>query len=290
MSKKIIHRLWYVGYAGLIIASSLYWKKQNDLHNMWLSYVEPTNKSVVEFLGSDCDNKRQTIKRQQYDYPGPQADSILTSVDILCQLAKKVFDDCAVISQKIGDKSADTTLLHHLPGHWQAYTAVFSGLQIPDTLLPIEVKNLLTSVSFADWQKAYRSADEKERRYLLNELQRIVYSTLSIALKQQLAVIKLFDYSLKFDGLKMVMNPKHRPIAGQRFEAEIYYSWYSIQNENATATVDGKKCPFKDGIAYFEKVYHTPGMKKIEVFVEVKNPLTGIANAMKREFSIEVVK
>ena len=177
-----------------------------------------------------------------------------------------------------------------LAQQWQAYTTAFSGLKINDTLLTPEIQNLLTSAAYEKWQSTFQGGNEKEQHYLLNGLQRLSNTTLSIILNHHLEVVESFDYSPQFDGVKIGMNTNHRPVAGQPFTAEFYPIWYSTKTENVTAYIDGRKYSFENGIAHCDTVYQTPGKKKVLVQIDVKNPATGTNESVKKEFEIEVIQ
>jgi hypothetical protein len=245
----------------------------------------------VVFLKSNNQNIRWSIEKTCRDYPSPPADSLLLLTKQLYTLAGKLDTCCENIVHQM-DQSKEYVLTPSdaalLAQHWRAYSTVFSTLKINDPLFTPDIQSLMEPASIEKWQTAFNGSNNKEQHYLLNGLQRLTYTTLSIALKQESAITENFIFSPQFDAVKIGMNTNHKPVAGQPFRAEFYPIWYSNKTDNVTAYIDGRKYNFKDGIANCDTVYRTPGKKKVDVKIEVKNPATGQIETVRKEFEIAV--
>lgn len=81
------------------------------------------------------------------------------------------------------------------------------------------------------------------------------------------------------------------PKVGENFQADVFMQTFETAfDNNRRVRVDGKLLDIKDGMAIFQKRYNSPGLKKILVEIEDKNPLTGQTEVFKKEFAVRVLE
>lgn len=284
--------IWHTFYLTLILGSLWYWKRQRDFHQTWLEFVEPTNKNVIDFLEKQGAQLMAGIEKSSYDYPSHHADSIMAVCKNINRLQTAIQSNIRLQHDRAAQKpnAADMAILQDsIGGKWQQMIDIANALHLEDTVL-VSLRPLLTPEAFDSWLSSYKNGNQQERHFLLDSQYRLVMSVKLVVLRHLFEFAESIENPLYFDAVKMVMNPKSRPIAGKRFEAEFYPVFYTTRTENISAIIDGRPYPFKDGIAHCDTVYHTPGRKSIEVALHLKNPATGQVESVKKQFEIEVIK
>ena len=283
---------WHGFYIILILGSLWYWKRQHDFHQTWLEFVEPTNKNVITFLGRDNEQMTAQIEKTSRDYPSAKADSVMDVCNKINQLKQVLSSSIGLQRNRAGleiDAAAVGMLSDSIGEKRRQLFDIVQNLHLEDSTLTA-LQPLMTPEAFDTWLKDYQDGNTRERIFLLDGQHRLYLSVVSAALRHFSALAESFEGPLYFDKVKMVMNPRSRPIAGKRFEAEFYPVFYTSHTDNVTALIDGRPYPFKDGVAHCDTVYHTPGRKAITVTLCVKNPATGQTETVKKEFYIDVVK
>lgn len=100
---------------------------------------------------------------------------------------------------------------------------------------------------------------------------------------------KVAGEDIKFDAFQPAISaPKGYVIAGEKYEADIFLSAYSTNADNISISVDGRTLPLKDGVAKYEVMTSTTGVKSYKVTINVKNPLTGEVKTYSKDFQYEV--
>jgi len=77
-------------------------------------------------------------------------------------------------------------------------------------------------------------------------------------------------------------------ISGDRYAADVFLSAYSSTADNISINVNGSSVPLKDGIGRYETGTSGVGERKLNVSINVKNPLTGKTDNYQKEFKYEV--
>ena len=122
---------------------------------------------------------------------------------------------------------------------------------------------------------------------LLGKIQSDAKSTTTAALNY--CATKVQGDDIKFDKFVPGVNPKKNyVILGESFEAEVYMSAFSSKADNVSINVDGSNIPLKDGVGSYTSRPSSIGEKRYTVTINVKNPVTGQTESVKKEFSYEV--
>jgi hypothetical protein len=96
-------------------------------------------------------------------------------------------------------------------------------------------------------------------------------------------------WEMRFDALLPAISAESCPRAGVPFVADIFLNAYSTQSENMTIKVNGKPMLVEAGLARYKRTYSSPGIKRLPVEIEVRNPLTGEIRTYTKEFITEVL-
>lgn len=122
---------------------------------------------------------------------------------------------------------------------------------------------------------------------LLGKIQSDAKSTTTAALNY--CATKVQGDDIKFDKFVPGVNPKKNyVILGESFEAEVFMSAFSSKADNVSVNVDGTSVPLKDGVGTYTARPSSIGEKRYTVTINVKNPVTGQTETVKKEFSYEV--
>ena len=95
-------------------------------------------------------------------------------------------------------------------------------------------------------------------------------------------------WKMRFDALLPAISAESCPRAGVPFEANIYLMAYSTQTENMTIKVNGKPLPMEAGLARYNRIYNSPGSKRLRVEITVCNPVNDEIISYQKEFITEV--
>jgi hypothetical protein len=95
--------------------------------------------------------------------------------------------------------------------------------------------------------------------------------------------------NLAFDGMMPIILFKKQPKVGVPVEADVFGSVYSKKAKNIEIFINDQKIETIDGVGHCEKVFNLAGVKKLNVKVEIRNPLTGQINTYVHDYSITVV-
>lgn len=98
------------------------------------------------------------------------------------------------------------------------------------------------------------------------------------------------EEELDFDAFEIGLAPeKTRIRPGEPFVADAYLVSYASRATNIRAFANGKELPMENGKALFNQTYSTPGQKKVDVRIEIRNPVTGQVESVQKEFAVEVL-
>ncbi len=100
---------------------------------------------------------------------------------------------------------------------------------------------------------------------------------------------KVGGEDIVFNKFRVVSAPKKSyVIKGEKFETELFLSASSDKISGMSVQVDGSSVPVKGGVATYTATAGSTGVKKYNVNISIKNPVTGEVTREKGSFEYEV--
>jgi hypothetical protein len=99
----------------------------------------------------------------------------------------------------------------------------------------------------------------------------------------------LQDDNLVFDGMMPIILFSKQPKVGVPVEADVFGAVYSKTAKNIEIFINNEKIQIIDGVGHCEKIFNSVGYKKMNVRVEIRNPLTGQTVNYRKECGITVI-
>ncbi len=154
--------------------------------------------------------------------------------------------------------------------------------------LPLDIEELPKNTTAKNWSEfKFKQMPIAAVFPLLGKIQSDAKNSATAVLNY--CATKVQGTDLKFDKFIPGVNPKKNyVILGEEFEAEVYMAAFSSKADNVSINVDGRNLPLKEGIGTFTEKPSSVGERKYNVTINLKNPITGTTESVKKEFSYEV--
>lgn len=154
--------------------------------------------------------------------------------------------------------------------------------------LPLDIEELPTNTKAKNWSEfKFKQMPVAAVFPLLGKIQSDAKNSATAVLNY--CATKVQGTDLKFDKFLPGVNPKKNyVILGEEFEAEVFLSAFSSKADNVSINVEGRNLALKDGIGTFTEKPSSVGERKYSVTINLKNPITGTTESVKKEFSYEV--
>jgi gliding motility-associated protein GldM len=154
--------------------------------------------------------------------------------------------------------------------------------------LPLNIEELPRGVAAKNWPEyKFKQMPVAAVFPILGKLQSDAKNSYSAVLSY--IANKVGGEDIKFDKFTPALSAeKSYVISGDRYAADVFLSAYSSTADNISINVNGSNVPLKDGIGRYETGTSGVGERKLNVSINVKNPLTGKTDNYQKEFKYEV--
>lgn len=282
------HLLYVAAVTGLIIwgesqlnQTALVKTELGEVQALSLPYVDRNTRAI-----------RNIITENKKAYPSTQSERLhaaaLKAIGLVDSIGKKsqALRERIHAGEKPGSINWNAALLDDYYRLGDSLALLYGA----DSVRQIWLERCLFS-GYRDWPQSrlasmLAASDTADAGRLCQNLHLNAELALAFTLERLRKQMPVWD--LRFDALLPAISAKSCPRAGVPFEADIYLMAYSTQADNVTVKVNGKTIPMEAGLARYKRTYNSPGIKRLPVEIEVRNPLTGEIKTYSKEFRTEV--